>query len=165
MFRNNNNHDYICFKGFGWNNVSQRRRRWPSITSAFGPMCRVIWCFWRRDFKGHQPNAAVRKDGPASKTVGQQWNSIGWMTRDLREVYNRPGDRLVLGQRRRRLTGIELVMGCNAGPTLNRNLLVGLHPLYQVHRRQVLNECWPAMVVEVIHFWSMRKTNTLTFCL
>ena len=30
---------------------------------------------------------------------------------------------------------------------------VGLHPLYEVHRRQVLNECWlaPAMVVEGIH--------------
>ena len=28
-----------------------------------------------------------------------------------------------------------------------------LHPLYQVHRRQVLNECWPApaMVVEGVH--------------
>ena len=54
-------------------------------------------------------------------------------------------------------------MGCNAGPTLNwslvdeptssasaRNLYI---PWYQVHRRQVLNECWPApaMVVEVIH--------------
>ena len=30
---------------------------------------------------------------------------------------------------------------------------VGLHPLYEVHRRQVLNECCPelAMVVEGIH--------------
>ena len=29
----------------------------------------------------------------------------------------------------------------------------GLHPLYEVHRRQVLNECWPApaMVVAGIH--------------
>ena len=42
----------------------------------------------------------------------------------LREVYNRPGDRLVLGQRRRRSTGIEPAMGCNAGPHLNRNLVV-----------------------------------------
>ena len=32
-------------------------------------------------------------------------------------------DRLVLGQRRRRLTGIEPAMGSNAGPTLNRNLV------------------------------------------
>ena len=34
-----------------------------------------------------------------------------------------PSDRLVLGQRFRRLTGIEPAMGCNAGPTLNRNLV------------------------------------------
>ena len=76
----------------------------------------------------------------------------------MRKVYNRPGDRLVLGQRRRQLTGIEPAMGCNAGPTLNRNL-VGrptCNPLYQVHRRQVLNECWPtsAMVVEVLAYTS-----------
>ena len=41
----------------------------------------------------------------------------------LRKIYNRPGDRLVLGQRRRRLTGIEPAMGCNTGPTLNRDLV------------------------------------------
>ena len=33
------------------------------------------------------------------------------------------GYRLELGRRRRRLTGIEPAMGCNAGPTLNRNLV------------------------------------------
>ena len=38
-------------------------------------------------------------------------------------VYNGPGDRLVLGRRRRRLTGIEPAIGCNVGPTLNRNLV------------------------------------------
>ena len=41
----------------------------------------------------------------------------------LGKVYNSPGDRLVLGQRRRRLTGIEPAMGCNADPTLNRNMV------------------------------------------
>ena len=41
----------------------------------------------------------------------------------LRNVYNRPGDRLVLGQHRRRLTSIEPALGCNAGPTLNCNLV------------------------------------------
>ena len=47
----------------------------------------------------------------------------------------RPGDRLVLGWP-------------NNEPEFG-----GLHPLYQVHRRRVLNECWPAlaMVVEGIH--------------
>ena len=33
------------------------------------------------------------------------------------------GDRLVLSQLRRRLTDIETAMGCNAGPTVNRNLV------------------------------------------
>ena len=65
----------------------------------------------------------------------------------LRNVYNRPVDRLVLGQRR------------DDWPALNQQnqtviWWVGIQPLYEVHRRQVLNECWPApeMVVEGIHF-------------
>ena len=41
----------------------------------------------------------------------------------LHEVYNRPNDGLVLGQRRRRLTGIEPAMGYDAGPTLNWHLM------------------------------------------
>ena len=39
------------------------------------------------------------------------------------QIIQQPGDVLVLGQRRRRLTGIEPAMGCNAGPTLKRNLV------------------------------------------
>ena len=59
----------------------------------------------------------------------------------------------MLGQRCRRLIGIEPAMGCDAGPTLNRNLVGRPTSSVQVHRRQVLNECWPvpAMVVEGIH--------------
>ena len=47
---------------------------------------------------------------------------------------------MVLGQRRRRFFGIELVMGCDAGPTLNRNWVgtpvpnVGLHGAVGLHR-------------------------------
>ena len=41
----------------------------------------------------------------------------------LRKVYSRPSDGLVLGQHRRRLTGIEPAMGCDAGPTLTWNLV------------------------------------------
>ena len=48
----------------------------------------------------------------------------------LRDVYSRPSDGLVLGQRRRRLTGIELAMGYDAGPKLKRHL-VG-RPTYSV---------------------------------
>ena len=98
-----------------------------------------------------QSEKTVQSPNPVSMT-GQRrrlWVTLKqyWLNDTcLRKVYNRPGDSLVLGQRRRRLTDIEPAMGCNAGPTLN------LHSLYQVHRRQVLNECWPApvMVVEVI---------------
>ena len=71
--------------------LAQRRRCWPSITFSIGPMYCVIWCFWHRMLMCHQHNAAVRKHGtitqccfnagPASKTVGQHWNIIGWMPR------------------------------------------------------------------------------------
>ena len=60
----------------------------------------------------------------------------------------------MLGRRRRRLTGIELAMGCDAGPTLNWNLMGGsTSSVRGTSYRQVLNECWPAaaMVVEGIH--------------
>ena len=111
-------------------------------------MYRVIWCFWRRDGKRH-PHTAVRKQC----TITQCCINVGPVLKlhCLRKVYSRPSDGLVLGQLRRRLTGIEPAMGCDAGPTLNRNL-VG-RPTSSVHRRQVLNECRPApaMVVEEIH--------------
>ena len=80
------------------------------------------------------------------------WVKQHWLNATcLRKVYKRLGDRLVLGQRRRRLTGLEPAMSYNAGPTLNRKL-VG-RPTSSVHRRQVLNYGWPApaMVVEGIH--------------
>ena len=73
------------------------------------------------------------------------------------EVYSKPIDGLALGKRRRRLTGIEPAMGCDAGPTLNRNLVgrptSSVRCKSNIHRRQVFNECWPApaMVVEGIH--------------
>ena len=41
----------------------------------------------------------------------------------FRAVYSRSSAGLVLGQRRRRLTGIEPAMGCNAGPTLTLHLV------------------------------------------
>ena len=115
-------------KGFGWNIVSPASQTVAQHYISIGPMYRVIRCFWPRDFKGHQHNAAVRKDdkitqcyfndGPAS-TLKQYWLNDTC----LRKVSNRPGDRLELGQRRRRLTGIEPAKGCNADPTLNQNLM------------------------------------------
>ena len=139
--------------------LAQRRRLWPSITSELG-QCIVLSGvsgvgMEKRHHHSHR-HAAVRKHGtitqccfnvgPASKTVDQLWNSIGWMPR--------VSDGLVLGQRRRRLIGIEPAMGCDAGPAIMRHL-VG-RPKSSVRgtsHRQVLNECWPApaMVVEGIH--------------
>ena len=68
-------------KGFGWNNVGPASQTLAQHYIGIGPKYRVIWCFWRRDFKSHQHNSAVRKDGiipqccfndePVSKTVGQ----------------------------------------------------------------------------------------------
>ena len=51
------------------------------------------------------------------------WVNIEKLPLCLCKVYSRPRDRLVLGQRRRQLSGIEQAMDCNAGPTLNRNLV------------------------------------------
>ena len=67
----------------------------------------------------------------------------------LRKVYRRPSDGIRVGPASQTL---KQTMGCDAGPTL-RIWLACVHPLYEVHRRQVLNECWPAsaMVVEGIH--------------
>ena len=108
-------------RGFGWNNVGQLRRWWPSITSALG-QCIVL--------------SGVSSEGCGS-TLIQHWLNATC----LRKVYNRPGDSLVLGQRPRQFTGIDLAMGCNAGHTLNRNL-VGM-PTSSVGGtcRQVLNKC------------------------
>ena len=52
-------------------------------------------------------------------TLKQHWVNVTC----LRKIYSRPSDVLVLGQRRRRLTNIESAMSCDAGPTLNRNLV------------------------------------------
>ena len=67
------------------------------------------------------PNAVSMTDSveDCGSTLKQHWLNATC----LRKVYNRPGDRLVLGQRRRRLNVIEPAMGCNAGPTLNQNLV------------------------------------------
>ena len=111
-------------------------------------------------------------------TLKQYWVNAT----SLFKVYSRPSDGLVFGQRRKRLTGIKPATEQRA-TTLAQHWAgiwwVGLHPLYEVHRRQVLNECWPApaMVVEGIHvkdilelvslvlfsiiFWTFRKTNTI----
>ena len=60
--------------------LAQRRRLWPSITSALGQCIMLSGVSGPVMLRRHQHNAAVRKDGtitqcgcndgPASKTVG-----------------------------------------------------------------------------------------------
>ena len=38
-------------KGFGWNNVCPASQMVAQHYISIGPIYRVIWCFWRRDFK------------------------------------------------------------------------------------------------------------------
>ena len=96
-------------------------------------MYRVIWCFWRWDEKRHPyNNAAVGNtvQSPIAVSMSGQ-HLIMWINIEtamvnatcLRKVSRRPSDGFVLSQRRRRLTGIEPAMGCDAGPALNRNLV------------------------------------------
>ena len=56
-------------------------------------------------------------------------------------------------------------MGCNAGQTLNWNLVGG--PTSAVHHMQVLKECWPAlaMVVGGIHIEDMFELVSLVLYL
>ena len=111
--------------------LAQRRRRWPNITSALDQYIALSGVSDAGILKVtnivQHPEKTVQSPNTVSMT-GQRrrlWVNIEtvWLNDTcLRKIYNRPGDRLVLGQRRRRLTGIEPAMGCNAGPTLNRNL-------------------------------------------
>ena len=114
--------------------LAQRRRQWPIITSALG-QCIVLPCeIWdgKRHPHSHRHAASqkTRCNHPmlfqcrasvadCGSTLKQHWVN----TTCLRKVYRRPSDGLVLGQRRRRLTGIDPAMGCDASPTLNRDLV------------------------------------------
>ena len=87
--------------------LAQRCRRWPSINSALGQCIVLSDVSGAGILKYHQHNAAVRKHGTITQcsfkdedcgsTLKQHWLNATC----LRKVYNRPGDRLVLGQRRR----------------------------------------------------------------
>ena len=55
----------------------QRADSGPDYIS-FGPMYRVIWCFWRRDGKRHpHNNAAVRKHGKSPNAVSFSGQRLG----------------------------------------------------------------------------------------
>ena len=89
--------------------LAQRRKWWPSITSALG-QCIVlsgvsgagilkVTSRMQQSEMLFQLRASVEDCG---STLKQYWLNDTC----LRKVYNRPGDRLVLGQRLRRLNGI-----------------------------------------------------------
>ena len=104
--------------------LAHRRRRWPSVTSVVG-QCIVL-----------------------SGVSGAEIEGISQKTR-----YNHP----VLFQFRASVIDDWPALNQQWAATLAQNCAgiwwVGLHPLYEVHRGKVLNECWPApaMVVEGIH--------------
>ena len=117
--------------------LAQRRRQWPSITSALGQcivfsgvsgtgiesVTRIVTGMQQSENTvGLQsPNLFLSRASveDCGSTLKQHWVNATC----LRKVYSRPSDGLVLGQRRKRLTGIDPAMGCDAGPTLNRNLM------------------------------------------
>ena len=103
---------------------AQRRRRWPNIVSQLD-RCIVLFGWWVfRGIKRH-PHGSQSKHGTitqfcfnvgsASKTgsiLKQHWVNVMCLLM-WRKVYRRPSVGLVLGLRRRRMTGIEPAMGCD----------------------------------------------------
>ena len=95
-------------------------------------MYRVIWEVVRRskaspitmrDSTGQSPSAVSRLGQRQRLWVNIETASSEWhvFADVLAQVYSRPSVGLMLGQRRRRLTGIEPAMGCDTDPTLNPN--------------------------------------------
>ena len=115
----------------------QRHKQVPSITSALG-QCIVlssvsgagmesVTCITMQQSENtvQSPNA-VSMPGQRRRLWVSIETTLGecHVFADVRRVYSRPSDGLVLGQRRRRLTGIEPdLMGCDAGPTLSWSLV------------------------------------------
>ena len=106
--------------------LAQRHRRWLSITSALSQ------CIVLSGDSGAGMKSITRITIQQSENTVQLPNAVSmsgqhrrlWVNIEtqhwvnvtcLRKLYNRPSDELVLGQRRRRLTGIEQAMGCDAG--------------------------------------------------
>ena len=71
----------------------------------------------------------------------------------LHKVYSRPSDGLVSGQLLDDWPALNQQWVATLAQHRTRIWWVGLHSLYEVHRRKVLNECWPApgMVEEELH--------------
>ena len=124
-------------KGFGWNNIGPASHMVAQHDISVGPMYRVIWVVaflatgWEsvtciemsQRTRDNLPMlfycwASVRDCG---STLKQHQVNAMCLLMHWRKVYSRPSVGLLLGKRRRRFTSIEPAMGCDAGPTLNRN--------------------------------------------
>ena len=105
--------------------------------------------------------------GPASKTLGQHWNSIGWMPRVCAKYTADP----VMDKCWASVVDDWPTLNQQWGSTLaqhwTRIWCVGLHSLYRYVVWQVLNECWPApaMVMEGIHVEDILKLVSLVLSL
>ena len=114
--------------------LTQRCRRW---STNGGPPLHQRWanvsCYlvflapgWKAAPAYQCSSQETRYNHPM---LFQCWANVGtlkqhWVNATcLPKVYSRPSDGLVLGQRRRRLTGIEPANGCDAGLTLKQNLV------------------------------------------
>ena len=104
-------------KGFGWNNVGPASQTVAQHYISIGSMYRV--------FSGAGILKITSIMQQSGKTV-QSPNAVS-MTGQPRRLWVNIETVLVECPclRRRRLIGIEPAMGCNAGTTLNRNLLGG----------------------------------------
>ena len=110
--------------------LAQHRRRGPTITSALGRclmlsgvsgagMTSVTPIIQQSENLVQSPNA-VSMTGQCQRLWVNIETALGEC---IDKVYSRPSDELVLRHRRRRLTAIEPAIGCDAGPTLNRNMV------------------------------------------
>ena len=120
--------------------LAQRRRRWPSITSALG-QCIVFsekWPFWWqgtvRANAGQSPNSVSMLGQRRKLWVNIETALVNVMCLLIcwRKVYRRPSVGLVLGQRRRRLN--QQWAATLAQHWANNGRIV-LHHVYEVHRR------------------------------
>ena len=136
--------------GFGWNNCGPASQTVAQHYISLGPMHRVTFCFCHMDIQTSPAQSSRQKTRYNDPMLFQRRASVedcestlkqhSLNATFLRKVYNRPGDRLMSGKRRRRLTGIKTAMGCNAGPTLNRTLVCRPTSSVPGTCRQVLNE-------------------------
>ena len=115
--------------------LAQRRRQWPRITAALGQciVCSSV------SGAGLESVTRIVTGMQQSENAVQRFNAVSiagqrrklWVNIEtalgechvLAQSIHQTNGGFVLAQRRRQLTGIDPAMGCDAGPTWNRNLV------------------------------------------